>query len=198
MINTLKMLVASGLLATATAAGAQYASSGYEFLKSVRERDGAKVVEMVGSGGPTILNFRDDKGESALHVVTARRDSEYLGYFLGRKADPNVQDRKGDTPLMLAARSGFVEGIDVLLRVGARVDQTNRAGETALIGAVQQRQAAAVRRLLEAGANADLVDNATGRSARDYARMDTRNTELLRLIETVKGGARKEVAGPKL
>jgi hypothetical protein len=61
----------------------------------------------------------------------------------------------------------------------------NRRGETALIIAVQQRQPRVVERLLLAGANPDKAITPPALSARDYAKQDTRNPDLLKLIETV-------------
>ena len=104
-------------------------------------------------------------------------------------ADLDLDDRQ---------RPFRVDGMDALLGAGAKVDRPNRLGETALIMAVQQKQVAAVRRLLEAGANPDKTDNASGRSARDYAKLDTRSTEMIRLIEQTKSKKPAAVAGPKL
>lgn len=177
---------------------AQSLPASVSFLQAVRERDGAKVEELLRAQGSTVINSRNDKGEAALHIVAGRRDPSYLGYLLGKGADPNVQTRGGDTPLIVAARIGDADAVDLLLRGRARVDLANRAGETPLIIAVQQRHGPVVRRLLEAGANADLKDNATGRSARDYAALDRRNPELLRLIEATKPVRASAVAGPKL
>ena len=87
---------------------------------------------------------------------------------------------------------------DALVGEQALFDLANRAGETPLIIAVQQRHAPVVKRLLEADADADRKDNATGRSARDYAGLDRRNPELLKLLETVKPAKAKSAAGPKL
>ena len=84
-----------------------------------------------------------------------------------------------------------------MLRLGARVDTPNRRGETALIIAVQQRQPRVVEQLLVAGANPDKGDHVAGLTARDYAKRDTRNPGLLKLIETVKT-TKKQVAGPTL
>ena len=89
------------------------------------------------------------------------------------------------------------EAVDWLVRMNAAVDATNRRGETALIIAVQQRQPRVVERLLQAGANPDKADHSAGYSARDYAKRDSRNPQLLKLIETVKS-TKKQVAGPKL
>jgi ankyrin repeat protein len=57
-------------------------------------------------------------------------------------------------------------------------------GETALIMAVQQRQLDAVNLLLSKGADPDRKDSAAGYSARDYAKRDTRNREILSAIES--------------
>ena len=94
-----------------------------------------------------------------------------------------------------AARLGFSEGAARLLMYRASVDKTNRIGETALMAAVQGRNAAIVKMLLEAGADPDKADFASGYSARDYAKRDTRSTEMLRLIESVKS-KKKTVVGP--
>jgi ankyrin repeat protein len=52
--------------------------------------------------------------------VTARRDTTWMGFLLAKGADPNIRDNKGDTPLVVAANLGFVEGVDALIANGAR------------------------------------------------------------------------------
>lgn len=176
-----------------------YGSVGYQFVEAVRKRDTATMLDFVRANGSAMINFRDDRGESAMHIVTVQRNGEWLAYFLAQGGDPNLANRTGDTPLHLAARSGWSEGMELLLRRKARVDAANRLGETPLIIAVQQRQLGAVRRLLEAGADPNRTDNASGRSARDYAKLDTRSgREILQLLDSVKPAAAKPVAGPKL
>ena len=98
---------------------------------------------------------------------------------------------------MIAAAIGFEEAVDYMVRLGARVDTANRRGETALIIAVQQRQPRVVELLLKAGANPDKADHSAGYSARDYAKRDSRNPGLLKLIQTVKP-TKSAVAGPQL
>ena len=200
MSSEVKLLAAALMLASVpvTATAQQFANSGYAFLQAVKERDGGKAMEFLEAPGSTVINFQDDKGDTALHLTAGRRDLQWLAFMLSKGANPNVGNRSGDTPLIVASRIGFMDGIDLLLRARAQVDRTNRLGETALIVAVQQRQMPVVRRLLEAGANPDKTDNATGRSARDYAKMDTRGAELLRLMDTVKGSKPAAVSGPKL
>ena len=185
------------LTVAATTANGQL-SAGFSFLRAVEQRDGGKATELLQAQGSTVINFQDDKGNAALHMLAGKRDGEWLAFMLGKRANPNLQNRAGDTPLLIASRIGYLEGADLLLRSGAKVDLSNRLGETPLIVAVQQRQLPVVRRLLEAGANPDLTDDATGRSARDYAKLDRRSNDLVRLIETTKAKAKAQVAGPKL
>jgi ankyrin repeat protein len=145
---------------------------------------GEDAEKFLAEPGSVIVNTRDvTSGETALHIVIQRRDSAWLGYLLQKGANPNLADKKGTTPLMLATQLGYVEGIDVLTRRKAQVDQSNRAGETALILAVQLRNTEAVRALLKAGANPDKTDSRAGYSARDYAKQDGRASEIAAIIE---------------
>ena len=171
------------------------ASKGEEFLTALRESNGSKAMRLAEDSGFTVINHRGDDGATALHIVVRMRNSNWMGYLLSNGADKDAADKKGDTPLILAARNGFGEGVARLLMSGAQVDKPNRLGETALIVAVQQRQAAVVSTLLKLGANPDKRDHAAGFSARDYANRDSRTKDMLKLIETVKSRA-SQVAKP--
>jgi ankyrin repeat protein len=172
-------------------------SEGEEFLRAVTDRDNAKAVPMLEQPGSRLANYRGYDGDTALLISTRNRELGWIGYLLTKGADPDIGDRNGDTPLILAARIGFEEAADALLRYNATVDGANRRGETALIVAIQQRRPRIAEILLRAGANPDKTDHAAGYSARDYAKRDTRNPELLKLIETTKS-TRKKVAGPSV
>jgi uncharacterized protein len=173
--------VAGGLVVPA--ARAQFSDS-YNFLKAVRERKGDEAEKFLSEPGSVIINTRDGStGQTALHIVVERRDSTWLGYLLQKGANPNLADKKGTTPLMLATQLNFVDGIDWLVSKKASVDQTNRSGETALILAVQLRNTEAVRALLKAGANPDKKDSRAGYSARDYAMQDGRAGAIASIIE---------------
>lgn len=178
-------LVAAALTAAAAPLSAQLAGSeGEKFLKAVREGEGGTVTEMVESPSSRVVNYRGFDGNAAIHLVTRGRQSNWLRFLLARGADPDLPDGKGDTALIIAARSGFADAVSRLIAAKASVDKGNRLGETPLIIAVQARQPAIVKMLLEAGANPDKQDFAAGYSARDYARRDTRSRELLQLIES--------------
>ena len=162
-----------------------------DFISAVQKGDGTKASQLLNDH-PTIIDTRDGKGDTALTISISRNDPDWTGFLLGKGADPNLaSNRTGDTPLMAAARIGFMDAAGWLVGLGAKIDGTNRQGETPLIVAVQQRQIPMIKFLLSHGADPDKVDAAQGYSARDYATRDNRSRQILQLIE-----AKKPKAGP--
>lgn len=161
------------LAGLAVPAAAQMLSEGTEFLRAIEKRneDASKVTEMVDVPGSTVINSRDlSTGRTALHIVVAARDSAWLSYLISQRANVNLADNQGVTPLALAVQVGYTEGAEALLAARARVDVANASGETPLMFAVHSRNTDMMRVLLQAGADPDRKDN-SGRSARDYARL---------------------------
>lgn len=197
------LLAALGSTGLALPAIAQSAagsfSEGYEFLKAVRERDGAKVTEALNQPGSTLIRSRDiASGETALHIVVERRDPAWVRFLLKYGANPNVEDKKGRTPLTIATSLGFIEGAEALLKSGARVDEPNATGETPLISAVHRRDIRLVRLLLGKGADPERNDN-SGRSARDYAALMNSSALLDEFERAAAAGNRAPVTyGPGL
>ena len=193
------LAISVALIAAAAPAGAQQYSEGYTFIKAVKDRDANKVTTMVAVPGTTVINAKDqDSGEGALHILTRGRDYTWLSFMLGKRANPNIQNRLGETPLNLAAQIGWTEGADLLLAHGANVDLANGRGETPLIMAVHTRDVAMVRLLLTYGANPAKADHTAGMSALDYARQDNRAVPILKLLESAQGAPARAAAGPKL
>lgn len=195
-IRGLSLIVACAAVASsftgivAPSVQAQFSDS-YNFLKNVRDRKGKEVEDALNEPGTVIVNTRDvSTGQTALHIVIERRDTDWVGYLLAKGANSNQADKKGMTPLMLATQLGFVEGVATLFgsyaKIKTNVDATNRGGETALILAVHARNLEMVRTLLKYGANADKKDAVSGQSARDYAAKDGRGNAILALIEANK------------
>jgi len=177
--------LAAMLLLPATAQ-AQFSDS-YNFLKAVRESNGAKATEMLNQPGSTIVDTKDrTTGETALHITIARRDLSWTSFMLGKGAKPDTRDKEGNTPLMLAAQLGFAEGAQLLLNRKANVNSTNMRGESPLIRAVQNRDLRMARMLLTAGADPDRADSLAGMSARDYAKRDQRSAAILRAMDEIK------------
>ena len=185
-MKRLKFALAAVVLGAFTApVAAQITSAKIEFVKAVEERNGTKVVQLLRENPPGLVDARDGNGNTPL-IITIGRQDDWAGFLLGEGADPNLAGKNGDTPLIVAARIGYLDAIQWLLDEKAKVDLANRMGETPLIVAVQQRQIAAIKRLLDAGADPDRTDSAAGLSARDYAERDTRSRQILQLIEAKK------------
>jgi len=187
----------AAVLAFGAPAAAQTYSDGYLFLKAVQDQDINKADELLGKPGSTLINSRDiTTGRTGLHIAADRRDAAWLAYLLNRGANPNIADRRGVTPLMRASQLGFFEGVQHLVTKGARVDAPNETGETPLILAVHRRDTAMMRVLLGAGADPDRADN-SGRSARDYAELEGRDSLVFAEIERddESGGQRQAEAG---
>lgn len=178
----LSLVASIAALALAPAAEAQF-RGGYAFLQAVDDRDGTKATDAL-KDDPAIVNTRNpDTGETALIIVTKRRDTTWLRFLLGKGGDPSIGDRQGMTPLMHSALLNSTDAAEELLDKKAPVDQTNRRGETALILAVQAKNSAMVRLLVRRGANPDKADHIAGMSARDYARRDDRSGQLLAMLD---------------
>jgi len=180
----------AGMLVVASPAHAQF-SDGYKFLEAVKKKEGQKVEDAISEPGSTVINSRDvTTGESALHIVTARRDITWLRYLVGKGANVNVRDDGGVTPLQMATNLGWVDGVEYLVSKKADLDESNDAGETPLITAVHRKEIALMRILLKAGADPDRADN-SGRSARDYALLDGKDSVL---ATTIEAHAKKEAS----
>ena len=187
------LVAATGLLLSP--AQAQF-RGGYAFLQAVENRDGTKATEAL-KDDPSFINTRNpDTGQTALIIVTKRRDISWLRFLLAKGADPSIGDRQGVTPLMHAALINFTDGAEELLKEKAPVDQANRRGETALILAVQSKNVGMVRLLVKRGANPDKADHVAGMSARAYAKRDDRTGQIVALLDAKPDGPTRDL-GPK-
>ena len=180
------LMIAALAGSLATTVAAQSKPDSENFIEAIEEQRNNDVIAMVTKRGRGIINVRSYAGTTPLTVAMRKRASLYVNYLLQNGADPNLAEKNGDSALMIAARSGYAEGLNAMILARATVDATNRQGETALIIAVQNHQVAAVKRLLEAGASSSKTDNASGLSARAYAARDRRSNEILKLIDSVK------------
>lgn len=202
IVRVLGAAGAALLMLAAAPASAQQFSDSYNFLNAIRESDGTKVNKYLEDKSLRIVNAKDrSTGEGALHIVVKRNDATYLRVLLQQdEINPNLQDNRGNTALIIAAERGWDEGVSILIKYGANVNLANASGETPLIRAVQVHDIEVVRQLLAAGANPDRTDNVTGKSARDYARDEARYPQIAKLLADAPRGGKSGMgaAGPKL
>lgn len=191
--------VALGLV-SAMPAAAQFSDS-YSFLQGVKDRDGAKVMPFLDKPGSPVLNTRDSStGETALHIVVKRHDTEWVNFLLYRGASTELKDRSGNTPLMLAAATGDIASANYLITYSANVNTINSSGETPLILAVHRRDIDMIHALIAAGADPAIRDTIAGKSANDYAAEDKRGTAIARALAEAKPktATNKKIAGPTI
>lgn len=194
----LPLLAVAAAATLALPAHAQQQSESYKFLSAIEKEDGKTVTTMIETPGSTIINTKAvTTGKGALHTLVGHSGSLYMQYLLQHKADPNIRDAKGNTPLMLAAMAGRDDLVELLLTYKANPNLANGAGQTALILAVNARNEAIARTLLAKGADPDQTDNMAGLSARDYALRDSRNPVMIALFKDAPKKVRAQVAGPK-
>ena len=126
-------------------AQAQFSDS-YKFLDAVRKKDGDEVTKLLNEGSSSLINTKDlTSGDTALHIVTQRRDFVWMQFLIGKGANVNARNGKGETPLVIACGLNFLEGVELLIEFGAKVDEPNSTGETPLIAAVHNRNVPLMR-----------------------------------------------------
>lgn len=191
---------ALALLIAAAPAHAQQFSDSYQYIEAIKKQDGTKVMQMLTDSNGGIIDARDQSsGDGALHIIVRQGDGTWLRYLIQKGANPNIQDRRGNTPLMIAVETNYTEGLQILINYKADVNAANASGETPLIRAVQQRKFNMVRLLLDAGADPDKTDNLAGQSARDYARIDPRMpSSIAKALADAPKVSRGGMTGPKL
>eukprot|EP01102_Stenamoeba_stenopodia_P004536 TRINITY_DN14831_c0_g1_i1.p1 TRINITY_DN14831_c0_g1~~TRINITY_DN14831_c0_g1_i1.p1 ORF type:complete len:426 (-),score=101.29 TRINITY_DN14831_c0_g1_i1:167-1444(-) len=127
------------------------------------------------------VNAKDIRGNSVLHnAVYHKSDETTMLVLLQNKADPNVTNAVGRTPLHEAVVSRNKDQIKVLLRHGADANKVDGNKETPLHLAVAARSTDIVSLLLKASANPDLP-NASGVTPRQAAQA-TNASSLLKLF----------------
>ena len=112
------LLFVAGTLMVSSPAEAQFTKS-WKFLQSVREKNGEEVLDALGGSDSNIINTHDSSnGQTALHIVTARRDVD----------EPSST---GETPLIAAVHRRDLAMMRVLLTAGANPDRADNSGRSA-------------------------------------------------------------------
>ena len=77
-----------------------------------RSRD---VIRVLFRQGAVIVDERDGKGRTALHIAAELGDEALVGLLLGQGADAQLQDHSGRLAVYFAVEKGYHEIVELLL-----------------------------------------------------------------------------------
>lgn len=168
-----------------------------EFVKLLL--DARADVNAVNSRGetPLILAAKLKKSTSDIPVdpnpiiIDFKDPKQIVELLLDRQADLTIEDRRGLTAFMNAAKLGNFEILELLLKRGASVNAVNSGGLTPLMVAASSVEnfEASSKFLLKNGANIDIVDE-YGRNFIDHVFSNVRS---LRNVGTLNRQQPREV-----
>ncbi|XP_062293763.1 ankyrin repeat and EF-hand domain-containing protein 1a [Scomber scombrus] len=79
----------------------------YRLLQCVHENDRVQIEKMVNLGVKDLINLTEPKdGTGVLHVAVSANNQDLVSFLLSQGARSNIQDKRGRTPVMLAAELG--------------------------------------------------------------------------------------------
>jgi ankyrin repeat protein len=81
-------VICAGAVALAAPAAAQHVRSGAEFVNAVRQKDAAKVTELLANKPTGLVDARGDDGDTGLVVAIRQRNEDFTGFLLNKGADP--------------------------------------------------------------------------------------------------------------
>eukprot|EP00094_Tigriopus_californicus_P002077 TCALIF_02003-PA protein Name:"Similar to Bard1 BRCA1-associated RING domain protein 1 (Mus musculus)" AED:0.05 eAED:0.05 QI:0/1/0.6/1/1/1/5/0/562 len=128
----------------------------------------APPTKMPSSKPERLLNKKNAKGETKLHVACIKGQVDEVKRLLDLGANPNTQDHAGWTPLHEVAQNGHVEILRLLLDSGAAPNVPGTDNVTPLHDAVVSKDVQSVEILVKYGAKKDAI-NAKGQTPRDLA-----------------------------
>lgn len=97
-------------------------------------------------------NFGDGKSKN-INEALMRNDCRYVIDFFEANGDIGGVDGKGENLLHKASRYEFYEMVDLLIKLGLKVNSKNKYGDTPLHFAVQFKNEEVVQKLIFEGAN---------------------------------------------
>lgn len=100
-----------------------------------------------------------DAVTTPLRIAIAKHDMHAINLLFAHKADANMPNEIGETPLMLACYMNFPVIADILLQNNANLNVQDQDGLTALMIAVLTNNPALVHRVLQANPNLTLVSH---------------------------------------
>lgn len=100
----------------------------------------ASLIELISAGNTAevkkrfsssvAINQKNAQGQSLLHIAALRNDTEMVQLLLLMKADTEIKDASGETPLSAAVNAGCFDAVKALADSGANIFTTNATGSS--------------------------------------------------------------------
>lgn len=102
----------------------------YRLLQCVHARDTAQAKKLLRAGVHDLVNITEPhEGKGVLHVAAAANDTGMIEFLTLHGACPDVQDKRGRTPVMLAAELGHDSVVALLAEKHADMKLTDTEGK---------------------------------------------------------------------
>lgn len=154
-----------------------YFKPGYSPLHMSSDQGCITKVQNILKSGVDVNKKTDPFCFTALHLASAKGHKDIVEILLENGADINAENKGGNTPIHIAARSTHCHEhvVQLLIETGANINAKTKRQNTPLHYAAQNGHTAIVKLLVDAGALLDEKNN-KGRMAFHYAKnQDIRN-----------------------
>ena len=143
-------------------------------------------MEMLVKAGSDINAVDYQKWNTLMHAVNEKNDIQMIQFLLRNKININHQSVSGETALYIAARCGYAEIVDVLMKAGANPRLLKREKQfqnAALHAAVSGGHLGAVKAMLDNGADVNIrTKGGFGLQTPLHVAVYNRNVEMVKLI----------------
>ncbi|XP_052009395.1 ankyrin repeat and EF-hand domain-containing protein 1 [Xyrauchen texanus] len=136
----------------------------YKLLQYVREKNKLQIKKMVNMGVFNLIDLTEPKhGHSALYLASVDNDEDMVQFLLALGAHPDIQDKKGCTPVMLAAQLGYYNIVALLAKNHADMNLTDEEGQGVLFYCISPSKghARCLQMVLNSNANVNNVSKST-------------------------------------
>ncbi|KAL7872719.1 hypothetical protein AOLI_G00117900 [Acnodon oligacanthus] len=156
-------MVPGGLVKPAVAEGRLEVLQVYKLLQFVREGDKPQIEKLIRLGVPNLINLTEPaEGNGAVHHAALTNDLDMVQFLLSLGADPNVQDKRGRTPAILATELGHDGMVTLLAQHRADMNVVDCEGKGLLFYCIfpTKRHARCLQVALSSNANVNNISSA--------------------------------------
>jgi len=111
--------------------------AGISSLMSATTNSDIEGVKFFLKNNLNLINSKNIGGATALHIACREQNFEIVEILIKNKANINLQDNEGWTPLMRASLAGDKEIVKLLIQKGAIINYKNKFSESAIFHAAQ-------------------------------------------------------------